>query len=275
LKRAARDRVTTNAASLAFHWFLALVPGAIALTGLAGLAGLREARVHQIAHGITVLLPSAAAKVLAGALTSHSSSSSQLTAALLGGGVSLWASLEAAVALQFALDMVYETNGDRSFVARRMRALALIAITLVFGGGAFLLLIVGSPLGSLIAPRAASWFMPLWTVARWIVGVICVVVLISLYDFLGPNRTESRWRLLSIGGVTSTVLWLAVAEVYSFYLNHFGHSTDTYGNLAGVVLLEVWLFLSALAVLVGAEVNAEVLEAMTPRGAKRQTRTRA
>jgi membrane protein len=258
-KRSTRDRVTTNAASLALHWFLAIVPGAIALTGLANLAGLPKQRVHHLVHGMSVLLPSAAANTLDAALTSPASSGSNIVALVLGALVALWASLEASVALQFALDMAYETKGDRGFFARRVRGLALIGATIVFGGGAFVLLVLGGPLGSLILPHGGrSLVAPVWSIGRWVIGIACALVLVSLYNFFGPNRTDRHWKLLSIGGSVSTALWLAIAVAYSYYLDHFGRSTQTYGSLAGVVCLEVWLFLSALVILIGAELNQEL-----------------
>jgi len=222
--------VTTNAASLALHWFLAVVPGAIALTGLANLAGLPKERVHHLVHGISVLLPSAAANTLDSALTSPAASGSNVVAVVLGTLVALWASLEASVALQFALDMAYETKGDRGFFARRVRGLALIAATIVFGGGAFILLVLGGPLGTLILPHSGSSLVDsVWSIGRWVVGIACALVLISLYDFFGPNRTDRRWKLLSIGGSVSTALWLATSVVYSYYLDHFGRSTRRMG----------------------------------------------
>jgi membrane protein len=136
---------------------------------------------------------------------------------------------------------------------------ALIGVTIVFGGGAFVLLVLGGPLGSLILPHGGrSLVGPIWSIGRWIVGIACALGLVSLYDFFGPNRTDRRWKLLSIGGSVSTVLWLAIAVGYSYYLDHFGRSTETYGSLAGVVCLEVWLFLSALVILIGAELNQEL-----------------
>jgi len=205
-----------------------------------------------------VLLPATTAKVFEQALTSPGPRSSSVLALVFGGLVSLWANIEAAVALQFALDMAYETSGDRGFLARRLRALALVGVTLVFGGGAFLLLIVGGPLGSLLAPAGGSWFHFLWTALRWVVGVACVVVLISLYDYLAPNREERRWRLLSVGGAVSTALWLGIAACYSVYLDRVGHTSRAYGTFAGVITLLVWLFLTAVAILLGAELNREL-----------------
>jgi membrane protein len=134
-----------------------------------------------------------------------------------------------------------------------------VGITIFFGGAAFALLVIGSPLGSLVQPTGtSSWFPVLWEVLRWIIGIACVIVLISLYDYFGPDRSDKQWRILSIGGSISTVLWLIVAACYSFYLNHFGHTSETYGAFSGVVALLLWLFFTGIAILIGAEFNREV-----------------
>jgi membrane protein len=277
LGRAGRDRVTTSAASLAFHEFLALVPGAVALVGVANLVGLPRARLQSLLHGIAALLPTAAAKVLQQALTSPQSRGTNVIAVAAGGAVALWAAIETAVALQIALDMAYETRASRGFFARRVRGLALVGVTLAFGGGAFVLLIVGGPLGSHIL-HVSGAFSPLWTALRWVVGVACVVLLISSYDYLGPDRVDRRWIMLTAGGAISAILWLGVAVGYSYYLDHFGRSSQTYGAFAGVVSLLIWLYLSAIVILLGAELNRELEDRPAPvpgrRGRARVGRTR-
>lgn len=211
-----------------------------------------------------MLFPASAAKVFDQELTAGHSSSSAFYAVFIAGAVAFWASLESSSTLQIALDMAYETDTDRGFIRRRIRGLVLIAITIVLGGAAFALLVIGAPVGSLIEPSGSgSWFPILWDVFRWIVGIVCVVAMISLYDYFGPNRSDKAWKLLSIGGSISTVLWLVVASCYSFYLNHSGHTTQTYGEFAGVVALLLWLFFTGAVILLGAEFNRELERSRT------------
>jgi membrane protein len=259
LHQANRDRVMINASSLAFHWFITIVPGAIALVGVANLVGLSQTRLTSLTHGISVLLPASAAKIFDQALESGHAGRSAVYAVIVAGLVAFWASLESTATLQIAMDMAYETNTDRGFLRRRVRGLLLVAITVVFGGAACALLVVGSPLGSLIQPKnSTSWFPIVWNVSRWVIGIACVITLISLYDYLAPKRSDKAWKLLSIGGSISTILWLAVAACYSFYLNRFGHASQAYGAFAGVVALLLWLFFTGVVILLGAEFNREL-----------------
>jgi membrane protein len=259
LRQASRDRLMINASSLSFHWFISIVPGAIALVGIANLVGLSQRRLTSLTHGVSVLLPASTADIFDQALKSGHSGSSAVFAVVLTGLVAFWASLESTATLQIAMDMAYETNADRGFLRRRSRGLLLVAITVVLGGAASALLVIGSPLGTLLQPAgSSSWFPAVWNVFRWIVGVACVITLISLYDYLAPDRADRSWKLLSIGGSVSTVLWLGVAACYSFYLDRFGHATQTYGAFAGVIALLLWLFFTGTAILLGAEFNREL-----------------
>jgi membrane protein len=267
LRHSGRDRILISASSLAFHWFIAIVPGAIAIIRVTNLVGLTSSRLQSLSHDLTVLLPASASKVFDQALQSKGAGSSAIVAVVVASLVSLWASIESASTLQVALDMAYETDADRGFLARRVRGVVLFAITIVFGGGAFALLVVGAALGSLVRPTGSgAWFPVLWTTMRWVVGIACVAALISLYDLLGPSHEDRRWRLLTVGGIVSTALWLGVASCYSYYLDHFGHSSEAYGALSGVVALLLWLFLTAAVILVGAEVNRELLARKSAQG---------
>jgi membrane protein len=102
-------------------------------------------------------------------------------------------------------------------------------------------------------------FVLLWGAIRWVGSILVLVVLFAVFYYLGPNRESPRWTWISPGGVVAAVIWIAASLGFSFYVSNFGQGYgETYGSLAGVVLLILWLFFSALAVLVGGELNAEL-----------------
>jgi membrane protein len=140
-------------------------------------------------------------------------------------------------------------------------ALPLIAVTVVLGGAASGLLVLGDPIRSLLGSSAAlarPAFDFLWTVIRWAGATALVVLLLSAYYTLGPNHPKIRWRWISVGAVVAAGGWLGASAAFSFYLDHFGHESRTYGTFAGVAVLLLWLFVTALAVLIGAELDCEL-----------------
>jgi membrane protein len=264
LKQAARDRVTTVAGSLAFHGFLALLPVVIAGVGLAGLVGLSRSTLHSLVHGLSVLLPSQMSSILNQQLSRPSAKGVNVAELVVGLLVALWSSIEAMASLQIALDLAYEVEGDRGFVGRRLMALPLIGVTLVLGGVGSALLVLGGPIGRLLP----SGLHPALTVVRYAGSLVLVALLLSAYYSFGPARTEKRWEWVSPGSVAAVAGWALSSLAFSFYLDHFAHESRTYGALAGVAVTLLWLFLTAVVALLGAELNRELEREITsPAGA--------
>ncbi len=92
----------------------------------------------------------------------------------------------------------------------------------------------------------------------WVLTVLAVVVLFSIFYYLGPNRESPRWTWVSAGGIVGALLWLVVSIGFFFYVNEFSSYGKTYGTMAGVVVLILWLYLTSLTVLIGGELNAEL-----------------
>lgn len=261
LKEAAADRITMSAASLAFHWFLAIFPTALALVGLVRLIGLAPHQLNNVIHALGVLLPRQASQVLIQSLHSERSRATGLLELVIGFWVALWAAAEAMAALQVGLDVAFEVEGDRGFLGRRLMAIPLIAITLICGGAASALLVLGDPIRSLLPASlhvTTPAFDAIWTLIRWVGAFLLVLVLLSLYYLIGPKRSVWRWEWASPGSIIAALVWLLASAAFSLYLNDFGHESRTYGAYAGVAALLLWLFFTATAMLAGAELNHEL-----------------
>jgi membrane protein len=256
------DQITLTGAGVAFYWFLAVFPLMIAAVGIVALIH-GESLLEGVRKGIETTLPSGAAKVLVDAISrGDAADAGGFVAVLIGIAIALFSASSGMVAVQEGLDKAYDVPESRKFVKKRAVGLALTLAALVLGGIATALLVFGKPLGEPLAevmPLGGA-FTTVWTVVRWVVTVLAVMTLFSIFYRIGPNRERAGSGWLSIGSVVAAVIWLAASLGFSFYVSSFGGIyAETYGSLAGVIVLLLWLFLSALALLIGGEVNA-VLE---------------
>src|SRR5215210_3321206 len=264
LKRAVKefkaDRGTLIAAGMGFYWFLAVFPALIAAVGVIGLLHLSDSLVANIQDAIRTTLPGNAADILANAVKDAGAKSrgSSVVATVIGLAIALWSASSGMVALQAGMDVAYDVEDERKLVKKRGLALLLIAAAGVLGGVASALIVFGKPLGQGLGIPDSTPFVVLWTVVRWVLGLGTLSVLFALFYYFGPNREKPHWAWSSPGGIVATVIWLLASLAFSFYVSSFSSYNETYGSFSGVVVLLLWLYLSAIAIVVGAELNAEL-----------------
>jgi membrane protein len=159
-----------------------------------------------------------------------------------------------------ALNLAYERKDGRSFVRKRLVAVQLVAAI----GLAFLLvailLIFGPPLERLVAAHAGpvagaiGW---IWWIATWPILVAGLLAAFATLLYLGPDVAHPRWQFITPGSVLAAVVWLAASGGFAFYTAAFGSYNKTWGSLAAVIIMLTWLWLAAIALLLGAEINSE------------------
>jgi membrane protein len=259
-----QDRVTMLSASLAFHWFLALFPAAVVLIAVSDLVGLSPSTLHSLVHGIGTIMPAATASVVDEALKGRSSHGTSAWTIVIGSIIALWSATEAMAALQVGLDVAFEVERDRGFFGRRLLGVPLLFLTIVLGGSASAILVFGDPIRSLLPhhfPLASAGATVLWDLIRWAGAAVLGSTLLSAYYAIGPRREHVQWRFITTGGLVAVLGWLGASLAFSFYVDHLGHTIKSYGAFADVAVLLLWLYVTGLMVLIGAEINSEIEKA--------------
>jgi membrane protein len=259
-KEVRNDHLTLVAGGVAYAWFLALFPGLIAAVLIYGLVtdpSQVESQVNNMASG----LPSDAQSLITTQLKSIAGGSGGFGLGLvISIALALWSASAGMAGLVEAVNIAYDEDEDRNFVVKRALALVLtigfliflaVAVTLVAVFPIVLSQLGTSPVVEIIAQ-----------VVRWAILAGAAIVALGLIYRIGPDRDAPAVRWLSLGSVLAALIWIAASVGFSFYVDNFSSYGKTYGALAGVVVLLIWFWITALVVLLGAEINAET-EAQT------------
>jgi membrane protein len=259
LKRASRDHITNIAAALAYYAFLAIPSVLLVGVGLFSLLAGPDA-VNTLVDKLGTLMPAQATSLIRDSLTQITQKQAAGAALIgIGGLLALWSVGGAMQNVMWALNVAYERDETRGFVRRRLTAWAMVLFALLGVGLAFGLLVLGPHLsrwiGNAIGARRTVEIV--WWAAQWPLLVLGLLVAFAGILYLGPNIEHPRWRYLSFGAVLAVVLWLGASGAFAFYVSRFGSYNKTWGALSAVVILLTWFWLSGVALLLGAEINAE------------------
>jgi membrane protein len=250
------DQVPLLAAGVAFFAFLSLFPAMIAAVMVYGLVA-DPATVQRQTEQISQALPEDAASLVTDQMEAITSAPQQglglgLVVALLA---ALWAASGGVGQMLTAINVAYDEDETRGFVKRKALALALTLGAILFATVAILLIAVAPALLNAFLPEGAlRWLLE---IARWVGLLIAVGVGLALLYRWAPDRDSPRFTWVSVGAAVATVIWLVASLGFSLYVDNFGSYGETYGALAGVVVLMLWLWITAFVVLFGAEINAE------------------
>lgn len=251
------DNVALLAAGVAFYAMLAIFPAIIAVVTVYGMVAdpnQVESQVGEFAQS----LPSGADQLLTEQLKNVTSAGRQSLS--IGLAVSLlavlWSASGGVQGLVKGLNVVYDERESRGFFKLRGLSLLLTLGAIVVAVVALALITVFPAVIDNLGLGQAGELAA--SIARWVVLALLVLVAVAVVYRFAPDRASPRWRWVSWGAVVALVLWLLGSVGFSWYVDNFGKYNQTYGALAAVIILLLWLFLSAFAVLLGAEFDAEI-----------------
>lgn len=251
------DNVSIVAGGVAFYIFLAIFPALAAALSIYGIYADPSQAAQQI-EAVAQFLPGQVQEILRTQLTriAQSSGGALGIGVVIGVLLSLWSAAKGMKALMTALTITYDEDESRGFIKLNIIALALTLGLVVFGLIALILIAaVPALLGNLGLGDMTQWIV---SIARWPILFIVVMTVIAFLFRFAPDRDAPKWRWNTPGAVIATLLWLVASIAFSIYVSYSSSYNATYGSLAAVVILLLWLYLSAYIVLIGAEWNAEM-----------------
>jgi len=250
------DQVPLLAAGVAFFSFLSLFPALIAIVTLYGLVA-DPAQVQRQVDALSAALPEDAASLLGSTLEGIASDQGgALTLGLIiSVALALWSASGGTGNLVSAVNTAYDEEETRGFVKRKLLSLALTLGAIVFVVVAIGLVAVFPAVVSFL--NLPTGLLVVAQVLRWVVLVAAVAAALAIVYRYAPDRDSPKFAWVSVGAAVATVLWLIGSIGFSLYVNNFGSYNKTYGALAGVAVLLLWLWLTNYIILFGAEINAE------------------
>jgi len=258
-KDALADELPMLASALAFSAFLAIPATLILVVGLFSLVA-EPSVIGDLMEKLGTVAPAEAVTLVEDSLLQlESQSSTGLVMTIVGFLLAFWTTTGAMTTVMTAVNRAYDLDDKRGFPKKRLVAFGLV---LVVGVALMLLaalLVFGPHIEGWVgdALDAESWVGWVWWTAQWPILIGVLFLAFSAVFALATDHTNRKWRLLSPGAAVAVLLWLLVSAAFAFYASGFGSYNKTWGSLSAAIVMLVWLWLSGLALLFGAEVDAE------------------
>lgn len=263
LKRSARqfkrDNVTDLAAALTYYGLLALFPGMLVLVSVLGFLG--KSTTQRLLNNVGQIAPGGVHSFLQGVVHQvQGRAGAASIAAIVGIVLALWSASGYVAAFMRAANTIYGVPEGRPIwktaPVRLLTTLALVVMLVIAAGIVVLTGPIANHVGSALGMGHAAVLA--WDIAKWPVLIILVSIMVSVLYKATPNVKQPGFRFISAGGVLAVIIWIVASAAFAIYVSFSGSYNKTYGAFATAIIFLVWLWLSNIAILLGAEFNAEL-----------------
>lgn len=255
-----RDQCTDIAAALTYYAVLALFPALLALISLLGVFGEGQRTVNALLDMVGGFVPEASLNEIRPVIDSMVNSQAAGFALITGLLGALWSASGYIGAFGRAMNRMYEVDEGRPIWKLRPLFLLLTLIIVAMVALVLLGLVVSGPVAQTVGEviGLGSTAVTLWNWAKWPIMLALVVLIVALLYYVTPNVQQPKFRWISIGALTAIVVWIIASLLFGLYVSNFGNYNKTYGALAGVIIMLLWLWITNLALMFGAEMDSEM-----------------
>jgi len=253
------DQCTDIAAALTYYAVLAIFPALIALVSLLGVVGGGDS-TKTLLDVLGSVAPASAVEVIKGPLEGFAKSPAAGLALVLGIVLAIWSASGYVGAFTRAINRIYEIDEGRPFWKLKPVQLLITVIGIVL-----LVIMVGivaisgpvtDALGAALGVDGV--FQTVWEIAKWPVLAVILVVMVAILYYATPNAKQPKFRFISVGALIALIVLVVASLLFGLYVTNFSNYAKNYGSLAGVIVFLLWLWIANLALLFGAEVDAEL-----------------
>jgi membrane protein len=253
------DKLSTWAAALTYYAVLSIFPMLLALVSVLGVIG--PSATQPLIDNLSSVAPGPAKDILTNALTSLQSSQGASTLALIVGlAAAIWSASGYIGAFMDAANAVWDAPEGRPIWKRIPLRLAVTVVLLFLLAASALAVVLTGPLarsaGDIVG--LGDTFVTVWGIAKWPLLVLVVSFMISLLFWAGPNVKQPGFPWVTPGGLLAVVLWIVASLLFALYVANFASYNKVYGSLGGVIVFLIWLWITNLIILLGAEFNSEL-----------------
>jgi membrane protein len=254
------DNVTDWAAALTYYAVLSIFPAFIALISILGLVVDPKTITRVVTDIVAQLGPESAVNTFKGPIEAISNNrSTALLGLVVGIAVALWTASNYVGAFMRASNAIYGREEGRPFWKLRPLQVAVTLVLVLMAALVVLALIISGPIAEAVgsAVGLGDTAVTVWDYAKWPVLLVVVMVMLAILYWSAPNAKPAGFRWVSPGSVTAVAVWIVASLAFAIYVANFGSYDKTYGTLGGVIVFLVWMWITNIAVLLGAELNAE------------------
>ncbi len=260
LREFSEDQCTDLAAALTYYSVLALFPALLALVSVLGVVGQAEQSVNTILGILRPLVTPGTLDTLRGPLTDLADSQAAGLALVLGLVGALWSASGYVGAFGRAMNRIYEIREGRPIWKLRPWMLLVTVVAVLLAAVVLLILVVSGPVARAIGDQVGlgSAAVATWEIVKWPVLALAVMLVVAILYWATPNIRQPKFRWISIGAAVAILVWVLASVGFGLYVATFSSYNKTYGSLAGVIVFLLWLWLTNVALLLGAEIDAEI-----------------